>query len=155
LTGTVAIYWPGGYPIAWRPVFVRRRLRKHFGKANRKSLIPIKAVSLESNGIKVSMDSAGRYLDNIFVERFWRTLKYEEVYLKAYRDNREARIEIGEYIRFYNAERPHQSLGYKTPAEEHYAEPIEVVKEHVLQSETTTVSISNPVRIAGLHLNLE
>ena len=110
---------------------------------------------MEGNGINVSMDSAGRYLDNIFVERFCRTLKYEDVYLKAYRDNREAGIEIGKYIRFYNAERPHQSLGYKTPAEEHYAEPIEVVKEHMLQSKTTTVSISNPVRIAGSHLNLE
>jgi putative transposase len=110
---------------------------------------------LASNEIKVSMDSVGRYLDNIFVERFWRTLKYEEVYLKAYQDSISARSEIGKYIRFYNTERPHQSLGYKTPAEEHYAKPIEVFKEHMLQSETSTTSISNQVRIAGLHLNLE
>jgi putative transposase len=68
---------------------------------------------LVNNGIKVSMDSKGRYLDNIFVERFWRTLKYEEVYLKAYRDAREARSEIGKYIRFYNSRRPHQSLDIK------------------------------------------
>lgn len=110
---------------------------------------------LEGNGIKVSMDGQGRYSDNIFVERLWRTLKYEEVYLKAYRDNREARIEIGKYIRFYNTERPHQSLGYKTPAEEYSANAVEVVKEHMLQSEKPSRRTTYTARIAGSHLNLE
>jgi putative transposase len=54
-------------------------------------------------------------LDNIFVERLWRSLKYEEVHLKAYANDLEARIGIGQWLRFYNDSRPHQSLGYKTP----------------------------------------
>lgn len=70
---------------------------------------------LLSRGIKVSMDGKGRCIDNIFVERLWRSLKYEEVYLHAYDSPREAREGIGRYFRFYNLERPHQSLGYQTP----------------------------------------
>jgi len=63
------------------------------------------------------MDGKGRYLDNLFIERLWRTVKYEEVYLKAYANGREARIGLGAYFGFYNTERPHQALGYRTPAE--------------------------------------
>jgi putative transposase len=63
------------------------------------------------------MDGKGSYTDNLFIERLWRTVKYEEVYLKAYQDRKEARVGIGEYLRFYNSERPHQALGYRTPAE--------------------------------------
>jgi putative transposase len=110
---------------------------------------------LEKRGIQVSMDGSGRYTDNLFIERLWRTLKYEEVYLKAYQDAREARTEIGRYIRFYNAERPHQSLKYKTPAQEYFAGPFAVVKERMLQSETSRVPVMNSIGIAGLHLNLE
>ncbi len=72
---------------------------------------------LLERGIRVSMDGKGRYLDNIFVERLWRSVKYEEVYLKAYRNGSEARRGIGAYLDFYNRERPHQSLGYRTPAQ--------------------------------------
>jgi putative transposase len=68
-------------------------------------------------GTKVSMDGRGRAMDNIFNERFWRSLKYEEVYLKEYATVLEARENIDEYIQFYNYERKHQSLNYKTPAE--------------------------------------
>lgn len=71
---------------------------------------------LEARGIAVSMDGRGRCLDNIFIERLWRSLKYEEVYLKDYRLVPEARAGIGAWFRFYNHERPHQSLGYRTPA---------------------------------------
>lgn len=110
---------------------------------------------LESQGIRVSMDGSGRYSDNLFVERFWRTLKYEEVYLKAYPDAREARREIGRYIQFYNGERPHQALGYQTPAQVYYAEPIAVVKEGMLISGKHPDSIYTSGRIAGSHLNLE
>ncbi len=110
---------------------------------------------LVSHGIRVSMDSVGRYADNIFVERFWRTLKYEEVYLKAYQDGRAARTEIGKYIRFYNTERPHQSLGYKTPAEEYFNQPIAVVKERMLIFGKHPNSIYTSGRIAGSHLNSE
>lgn len=66
-------------------------------------------------GIRVSMDGKGRCMDNVFVERLWRSLKYEEVYLKAYDTVAEARAGIGAWFRFYNHERPHQSLDYRTP----------------------------------------
>ena len=72
---------------------------------------------LEQNEIQISMDGKGRCLDNIFVERFWRTIKQEEVYIKAYDSVQDAYHNIKEYILFYNNDRPHQSLGYKTPAE--------------------------------------
>ena len=71
---------------------------------------------LESRGIAVSMDGRGRCLDNIFIERLWRSLKYEEVYLRDYVRVPEARAGIGRWFQFYNHERPHQSLGYRTPA---------------------------------------
>lgn len=70
---------------------------------------------------KISMDHKGRCFDNIFVERFWRTLKYEEVYLKDYTSPYEARNSIAKYIDKYNFQRPHQSLRYKTPAEIYFA----------------------------------
>ena len=68
-------------------------------------------------GIKLSMDGKGRAIDNVFTERFWRSLKYEEVYLHAYADGKEAWQGIKRYIEFYNHERPHSKLGGKTPAE--------------------------------------
>ncbi len=71
---------------------------------------------LESAGIQISMDGRGRALDNIFVERLWRSLKYEEVYLKEYETVSAAVAGLGGYFGFYNRERPHQSLGYRTPA---------------------------------------
>lgn len=66
---------------------------------------------LEAAGIKISMDGKGRALDNIFVERLWRSVKYEEVYLNDYQDVREARTGLRSYFAFYNTERPHQSCG--------------------------------------------
>jgi putative transposase len=70
---------------------------------------------LDSRGVRISMDGKGRFLDNIFIERLWRSLKYEEVFLKAYGSVMEARRGIGGWISFYNEERPHQALGYRTP----------------------------------------
>jgi len=70
---------------------------------------------LQAQNIKISMDSKGRALDNVFVERLWRTIKYEEVYLKDYRTVKEAHSSLKAYIKFYNEERPHQSLEYKVP----------------------------------------
>lgn len=71
---------------------------------------------LEARGIQISMDGKGRALDNVFVERLWRTVKYEEVYLQSYATPREARQSLTRYFQFYNHERPHQALGYRTPA---------------------------------------
>ena len=70
---------------------------------------------LKAAGIQISMDGKGRWVDNVFVERLWRSLKYEEVYLKAYDSVAEARLGIGNYFRFYNRERRHQSLNRQTP----------------------------------------
>lgn len=72
---------------------------------------------LKERGIQISMDGRGRAYDNIFVERFWRSVKYEEIYLKAYQDGLEARQELDKYFRFYNTERPHQGLEAQTPEE--------------------------------------
>ena len=72
---------------------------------------------LESAGVLVSMDGRGRALDNVFVERLWRSLKYEEVYLKDYRSVAELVSGLTSWFRFYNEERPHQGLDYRTPAE--------------------------------------
>jgi putative transposase len=76
---------------------------------------------LTDHGIEISMDGKGRCLDNIWIERFWRSLKYEEVYLKDYRDVAEARKAISSYIDFYNHLRPHSALGYATPDEVYQA----------------------------------
>jgi putative transposase len=71
---------------------------------------------LIDNDIRISMDSKSRALDNIFIERFWRTIKYEHIYLRAYRDGQELNKGLTEYFRFYNQERKRQSLVYQTPA---------------------------------------
>ena len=70
---------------------------------------------LKEAKIKISMDSKGRALDNVFIERLWRSVKYEEVYLKDYQNIKEAEESISQYFDFYNNERPHQSLNYQTP----------------------------------------
>jgi len=71
--------------------------------------------TLADQGIRISMDGKGRCLDNIFCERLWRSLKYEDIYLRAYETTKEARAGIGQWFTFYNNERPHQSLKYQTP----------------------------------------
>lgn len=78
---------------------------------------------LKDNFIKISMDGVGRWADNIFIERFFRSLKYEEIYLKHYEDLKEAKQEIAKYIRFYNSRRKHSSLGYKTPDQVYFNNP--------------------------------
>jgi putative transposase len=70
---------------------------------------------LAAAGIKISMDGRGRWMDNVFIERLWRSLKHEDVYLKGYADGREAKAGIGAWINFYNTRRPHQALGGRTP----------------------------------------
>lgn len=72
---------------------------------------------LKAGGIRISMDGRGRCIDNVFAERLWRSVKYEEVYLHAYDGVSVAKAGIGRYFIFFNDERPHQALGYRTPAE--------------------------------------
>jgi len=76
---------------------------------------------LLSKEIKISMDGRGRAFDNIFTERLWRSVKYEEVYIKGYQAYDDAQNGLGAYFPFYNNRRYHQSLGYKTPYEVHCA----------------------------------
>jgi putative transposase len=71
---------------------------------------------LEAAGVAVSMDGRGRCLDNVFVERLWRTVKYEDIYLWRYEGAAELQRGLGRYFPYYNGERPHQALGYRTPA---------------------------------------
>ena len=104
---------------------------------------------LEQHGIQISMDGKGSYRDNLFIERLWRTVKYEEVYLKAYQDGKDARIGIGDYFRFYNTQRPHQALGYRTPAELYTTIPFEDTEGGVLESLTL-----GTIKTAGHYLNL-
>ncbi len=104
---------------------------------------------LEQHGVKISMDGKGSYNDNLFIERLWRTVKYEEVYLKAYQDGRDARISLGNYFRFYNTERPHQSHGYRTPAEVYCITTEEATNGDMVESLSP-----DPLRIAGPDLNI-
>jgi len=71
--------------------------------------------TLAAAGVRISMDGRGRWMDNVFIERLWRSLKHEDVYLKGYADGREARAGIGAWIAFYNTRRPHQALANRTP----------------------------------------
>jgi putative transposase len=79
---------------------------------------------LSSNDIKISMDGKGAWRDNVFVERLWRSIKYEEVYLRAYDTVSEARASIGRYLDFYNSRRPHSRLGRKTPDQAYFNRPL-------------------------------
>jgi len=103
---------------------------------------------LQQHGVRISMDGKGSYNDNLFIERLWRSVKYEEVYLKAYQDGREARISLGNYFRFYNTERPHQSHGYRTPAEVFTSIPVEATSAGMVESLTP-----DPLRVVEPDLN--
>lgn len=72
---------------------------------------------LEEHGIQISMDGRGRALDNVWIERFWRTIKYEEIYPKSYTNGRDALHNLGRYFSYYNEERPHSSLSYRPPGQ--------------------------------------
>ena len=104
---------------------------------------------LHQHGVRISMDGKGSYNDNLFIERLWRSVKYEEVYLKAYQDGRDARIGLSNYFRFYNTKRLHQALGYRTPAEVYNSIQVEVTSSDMVESLTP-----DPLRIAGPNLNI-
>ncbi len=98
---------------------------------------------LLEQGIQISMDGKGRYLDNIFVERLWRTVKYEEVYLRAYESVPVARERINAYMRFYNNERPHQALSYQTPAQVYHGALDQLSETAAADSLNMALSLSN------------
>ena len=107
---------------------------------------------LLEQGIQVSMDGKGRYQDNIFVERLWRSVKYEEVYLKAYQTVAEARVGINAYLEFYNQQRPHQALGYRTPAEVYLSN--QAAKEVMANEAGLTPGVMIPNSTEGDSLDL-
>lgn len=78
--------------------------------------------TLKAAGVQISMDGKGRWIDNVFIERLWRSVKYEEVYLHAYENGSEARAGLMKYFEFYNARRTHQSHGYRTPDAVYFAD---------------------------------
>lgn len=133
------IDWYSRYVVSWElgqtleTAFVLKAARKALGQAKpdvfnsdqgSQFTSPEYIKLVGEAGVQVSMDGKGRATDNIFTEHFWRSLKYEEVYLNEYASPREARRGIGSYIDFYNHERPHQALGYMTPAEAYFGEEV-------------------------------
>jgi putative transposase len=100
---------------------------------------------LKSAEVQISMDGKGRALDNIFTERLWRSIKYEEVYLHSYASPKEARQNLTRYLRFYNDERPHQSLEYRTPAEVYFGSENKKHQRHdsIMKGEDSTLSMAN------------
>jgi putative transposase len=129
------IDWYSRYVVSWElnqsleVEFVLSAVERAFEKAkpeifnsDRGSQFTSQAyVSLvEGAGVRISMDSKGRAFDNIFTERLWRTIKYEDVYIKGYTTPRETRVGINSYLEFYNCKRVQQALAYRTPAEVHY-----------------------------------
>jgi len=109
---------------------------------------------LEQHGIKISMDGKGRYADNILAERLWRTVKYEEVYLKAYTDGRQAKADLDAYFLFYNTQRPHQALGYRTPAEVFNGEPARLDEQSIQRRWSPSIALVNLGKTAGPSLSI-
>lgn len=129
------IDWFSRYVLAWRISntldgdFCREAVREAFTQSqpeifNTDQGVQFTAQSftslVEDAGVRMSMDGRGRALDNVFVERFWRSVKYEDVYLYNYEDGTQLHDGLGRYFQFYNHERPHQSLTYQTPAVVHF-----------------------------------
>ena len=108
---------------------------------------------LKDHGVKISQDGKGRYQDNIMVERLWRTVKYEEVYLKAYAGAGEAKKELRAYFHFYNNRRPHQALGYLTPGEVFHGHPMTDGEEISARNRLETLVVEPDSPAAGLSLN--
>ncbi len=96
---------------------------------------------LQGAQVLLSMDGKGRALDNIFVERLWRSVKYEEVYLRDYESPREARLGLARYFKFYNHQRPHQALDYQTPAQVYHQKEVKNLKS--ITSRRVVMSVEN------------
>ena len=116
---------------------------------------------LEQNNVRISpdeygtfgMDGKGRYADNILLERLWRTVKYEEVYLKAYSSGREAKAGLDAYFHFYNNQRPHQALGYRTPAEAFSEDPAPSDERSINGKWAPRKALADLGKTAGLSLS--
>ena len=126
-TGTAAGFCPGGCRTRWSRPFVAKHSRKRStGTIPRRSSIQTRGSQFTSTeftgllkgaGVRISMDGRGRWMDNVFIERLWRSLKYECVYLNAFETGSEARQGIGHWIDLYNSERPHSAHAGATPEE--------------------------------------
>ena len=129
------IDWHSRYVLAWRlsntldGIFCLEALRQALSKGRPKIFNTDQGAQFTADaftaclltaGIQVSRDGRGRAIDNVFSERLWRSVKYENIYLQQYETARQLRDGLSEYFNFYNYERPHQSLSYRTPAEEHF-----------------------------------
>ena len=99
---------------------------------------------LKKAGIRISMDGRGRVFDNIFVERLWRTVKYEEVYLHHYESMPEAMSGLARYFRFYNRQRPHQSLDWRTPAQVYFGRQEATGDPEIAAAAVTAVALRAP-----------
>jgi putative transposase len=106
--------------------------------------------TLEAHGVAISMDGRGRWLDNVFVERLWRSLKYEEVYLHGYETVAAARAGIGSWLRFYNEERLHQALDYRTPKAVHAAAARPVDMMDIADAMTTSPQVQQQQKVEFL-----
>lgn len=132
---TAVIDWHSRYVVAWRlsatmeSDFCIESLREALTKGtpaifntdqgSQFTAVAFTDVLLQA-GVRISMDGRGSYHDNIFTERLWRSVKYDEVYLRDYTSVEDARAHLADYITFYNTVRPHQALGQRTPAEVHF-----------------------------------
>src|SRR4051794_1476867 len=122
-TGPPARFWRGDCRTRWMRAFASRRSTKRwrgtpkiFNTDQRTQFISAAFTGrLEAAGIAISMDGRGRFMDYLFIEGLWRSIKYEEVHLKAYADGREARNGIGLWMNFYNHHRPHQAMNNQFP----------------------------------------
>src|SRR3954454_8106863 len=111
---------------------------------------------LTSNGIRISMDGKGAWRDNVFVERLWRSVKYEEVYLRAYSTVAEARASIGRYLDFYNTRRPHSSLDRRTPDRAYFTKLPQIAAawtRHALHLSTGKTFSDKPSQLCGHELS--
>jgi putative transposase len=133
---TAVIDWYSRYVVSWRlsntmeSDFCVEALEEALGKGKPEIFNTDQGVQftskkftrcLEDEKIKISMDGKGRALDNIFVERLWRSVKYEDIYLKDYQSGTDLYYGMESYFDFYNGKRPHQSLAYRVPEEVHYS----------------------------------
>ena len=134
---TVVMDWYSRYVISWSVSisldadFCVKALNKALTTANKPQIFNTDQGSqytsnrftdiLLQNDVQISMDGRGRFYDNIFVERLWRSLKYEEVFIKEYSSVTQAVNDIDAYLHFYNQERLHQALDYQTPAQVYFA----------------------------------